>query len=464
MNLATPSDNAAVRTAQSEDLARAVAGDGPVLLVDVERGALLAANAAATRALGLAPEAAAGFDRAMPAWSTIRAFLDGAGSGSDRRSPPLPLLLWTPAGPATASGVLDEVRLDGRSLVRITLAADAAPATAPTAAGDAAARPAAANGHAETQVGDMATLREIARRIRSGIAATPAAAADAAPTPPSGPPRRPPPLDFKPMPVAAAAPDRGTLPSTDVAPAFDQLPDAATRKLAHELRTPLSAIVSLAEIMRDERLGAMGNARYRSYAADIHDTARHTLDLVATLLDGDAGVAGADAAAAPRIELEAVDLNDIAARCVSAMQPIGARSGIALAISPAAGLPALLADRRGLRQIILNVLSNALRFTPPGGRIELGTRLSGDGTIELAVADTGQGMSDADLARARGEPSTGAAPARIRLAGTAGGTGYGLPIVRDLVGAHGGSVAIDSVPGHGTTVTVTFPADLVLLP
>jgi len=250
-------------------------------------------------------------------------------------------------------------------------------------------------------------------------------------------------------------PDRAP-PADSVDPA--QLVSAAAR-LAHELRTPLSAIVSLAEIMRDERLGAMGNPRYKAYAADIHDTARHTLDLIGAMLDDSRDEANAAGGAAhPRLELDTVDLNDIAERCASAMQPIAARGGVTIALAPSDDVKAVLADRRAIRQIILNVLSNALRFTPKGGRITLATARRNDGTIELSVADTGSGMDPADIARALSSTTMAPAPPRIRLAGEHAGFGFGLPLVRELAEAHGGSLDIESVPEHGTRVVVILPA------
>lgn len=332
----------------------------------------------------------------MPAWAAIRAYLD---SGSRAHSGPGPLLFWTPAGPVTVTATLEAISRGEQPLVRVTLQSDLAHSTAEPPA--------------EPPAPTMAAT-----------AGTP----------------RPPPLDFKQH-------------------ADPALRDGAAAKLAHELRTPLSAIVSLAEIMRDERLGAMGNPRYKAYAADIHDTARHTLDLIGAMLDVDRDEANATGRAAhPRLELDNVDLNDIAKRCASAMQPIAARGGVAIALAPSDDVKAVHADRRAIRQIILNVLSNALRFTPTGGRITLATARRNDGTVELSVADTGSGMDPADIARVLAGTTTAAAPPRTRLAGEHAGFGFGLPLVRELAEAHGGSLDIESVPEHGTRVVVTLPA------
>jgi signal transduction histidine kinase len=226
------------------------------------------------------------------------------------------------------------------------------------------------------------------------------------------------------------------------------------------LRTPLSAIVSLAEVMRDEQFGPIGNSRYRTYAADIHDSAQHTLEVVMAMLGGSAHAAGGQVdVARTRIECDRLDLNALGRSAISAMQPIAARGGITLATEAADGLLMLFADRRAVRQIILNLLSNALRHTPENGRITLSTRRRDDGSVVLAIADTGSGMQPADIARALAQPRDRPLPARLRIAGERVGSGIGLPPVRELVEAHGGTLSIESTVGKGTRVTIAFPSD-----
>ena len=306
----------------------------------------------------------------------------------------------------------------------------------------------------EDRSDDMETLREIARRIRSG-SKTEARLVDA-----SEPQQGPPALDFRPAKAPPEVSSRVPLQPTD-----SRFRDNLA-KLVHELRTPLSAIASLAEIMRDERLGPMGNDRYKSYAADIFDSAQHTLDLVAATLEsaGDTADTKENSADSPQLQptnFTAVDVDEIARSCVSCMQPIATRAGVNLEFFPA-NVPILQADRRAVRQMILNIVSNALRYTPTNGNISVKTDRGRNGAVILEVSDTGSGMRSADLVRALSPPDprpVDTMPPRIRIAG--GHHGIGLPLVRSLIESHGGQFAIESKPGEGTRVTLTFPAERV---
>jgi signal transduction histidine kinase len=225
-------------------------------------------------------------------------------------------------------------------------------------------------------------------------------------------------------------------------------PDLA--KLAHELRTPIGAIVALAEVMRDERFGALGNPRYKGYANDIHQSARHALAVLTAMLDAGPGPNGR---ADPRgqMSFEPLELNALARGCVSGLQPMAAQSGIQLrtALNPRP-LP-LRADRRSIKQILLNLLANALKFTPAGGTITVATSSSTvEGPVDrtmlrLDVRDTGIGMSADLIADVLGR-NIDATPASV-----------GLPLARALAEAHGGHIAIAS-DGNGTTVSVHLPS------
>lgn len=453
MNISTPIDDKTAWAASPADPARLVEGAAPILLVDPSEAQVLAANKAAERLLGLAGPGPVDLDQAMPAWEAIRDF---AASTDMARGEKRPLLLWSATGPRVLDAIMEKFTRAGRVVVRIELSA------APVAA---AAREAPQSSRAAEQQADLATLREIARRIRAGTGGE-ARAEVSAPEPglelasAAVEVQAPPALDFRLLDAPAPTSSASAMPAAPAVTAGD----GAIARLAHELRTPLSAIVSLAEIMRDERLGTMGNQRYKTYAADIHDSARHTLDMIAAMLDGarddDAGARKGGATA--RLDLDGVDVAEIAARCVSAMQPIAARGGVALDARSAGDLPLVLADRRALRQIILNLLSNGLRFTPRGGTIVVAATRRDDGGVDLTVADTGSGMSEADIARALSP--TSAAPRRLRIAGQHVGMGFGLPLVRELAEAHGGVLLIDSKPGAGTRMTIRLPAASVLPP
>ncbi len=214
--------------------------------------------------------------------------------------------------------------------------------------------------------------------------------------------------------------------------AADRRPDLP--RLAHELRTPLAAIAALSEIMRDERLGPLADARYRGYASDIHESAKHAMSVVGGFLDPAAGQG-------PMMPVDFVELDagELAAGVVSALTPLAGQHGVHLTADITSDLPRLIADRRCLRQILNNLIANALKFTPPGGSVTLTVSYHTGGPIVLGVADTGDGMTPDELARARAGTS---APEPIRR--RSGGTGFGLPLVRALAAASGATLDIDS--------------------
>jgi signal transduction histidine kinase len=231
-------------------------------------------------------------------------------------------------------------------------------------------------------------------------------------------------------------------------------PDIA--RLAHELRTPLAAIAALAEIMRDERLGALADARYRGYAGDIHDSALHALGVLSSFLEP----ADARGKVLPMVFAE-IDVAEVAAGSVSALAPLARRAGVRLVLDAEPRLPHLVADRRSLKQILLNLIANAVRFTPPRGRVRVGTRYHCGGAVSLEVADTGDGMSAAELRRVLAAGAASGAAAASRRNGGAG-SGFGLPLVRALAAANGGSLEIESARGQGTRAIVRFAHDRVV--
>ncbi|MGE8941058.1 sensor histidine kinase [Leptospira interrogans] len=228
------------------------------------------------------------------------------------------------------------------------------------------------------------------------------------------------------------------------------LDDRMTRAtLAHELRTPLSAIMALAEVMKDERLGEMGNARYLVYAADIYDSARHALSVLGDMLVREPGE--------PETEASEADAEDIVRKCLSAMRELAKQASVELAVDFRASHGRVAIDRRSLTQILLNLLSNALKFTPAGGTVTVSTLLRPDGALELSVHDTGMGMLQDDIDQVL---SPSADPAKPRN----NGSGFGLPLVKALVAASGGALDMESKAGQGTRVSVIYPRERVLGP
>jgi PAS domain S-box-containing protein len=224
-------------------------------------------------------------------------------------------------------------------------------------------------------------------------------------------------------------------------------------RVSHEIRTPLNAIIGFAEVMIEERFGPVENERYREYLRDIRTSGEHVVSLVNDLLDISKIEAG-------KLDLHfsAVPLNDLVRDCMGLMQPQANRAHVVLRSSLSRDVPAIVADARTLRQIVLNLLSNSTKFTGPGGQVIASTSLSDMGEAVLRIRDTGEGMSDAELARAM-EPFRQLSTATIA---DRTGSGLGLPLTKALVEANRASMTIRSARGEGTVVTVTFPPTRVL--
>ncbi len=225
--------------------------------------------------------------------------------------------------------------------------------------------------------------------------------------------------------------------------------------MSHELRTPLNAILGFSEVMRDEVFGNLGSSQYVGYATDIHKSGEHLLGLINDVLDLSRIEAG-------RFVVRAEEINmPEAIRNAHAMFELRAAAvGIKLQSEFDSALPLLLADERACRQILINLISNAVKFTPPGGTVTTFARRAAGGGMEVGVSDTGAGIDPADVATVFEAFGQG----RHDIAVNEKGTGLGLPIVRGLVEAHGGKVALDSVLGKGTTVICTFPRERLSAP
>jgi len=215
--------------------------------------------------------------------------------------------------------------------------------------------------------------------------------------------------------------------------------------MSHELRTPLNAIMGFSDIMRQRLFGPMSD-RYAEYADLIHDAGAHLLELINDVLD-------MSKIEAERFELarESFDARDAVTSVVRLMRGQAERAGVQLrGVLPPDPLE-VDADRRAIKQIALNLVSNALKFTPREGSVTL-TAQADDGHLELVVSDTGVGISPKDLERI-GRPYEQAGDAASRAAGS----GLGLSLVRAFARLHGGEMDIESTVGEGTTVTVRMP-------
>lgn len=222
--------------------------------------------------------------------------------------------------------------------------------------------------------------------------------------------------------------------------------------VSHELRTPLNAIMGFSEVMRLGRFGEIDNEKYRGYVQDIHASGAHLLSLINDLLDLSKVEAG-------KLELNftAVSLSDLADYVLKMLQEPATAARVVMRKSMPADLPNVVADLRSMRQALLNLVSNAIKFTDPGGQVVVSAQLMNSGELKLRVKDTGIGMDD-DQLRSALEPF-----GRILTEGReVQGTGLGLPLTKALVEANRARLALTSEPRKGTLAEVTFPTTRVL--
>ena len=220
--------------------------------------------------------------------------------------------------------------------------------------------------------------------------------------------------------------------------------------MSHELRTPLNAIIGFAEIIKSGVLGARGEEKYQEYAGDIIQSGQHLLDLINDILD------------LSKIELGSeqpndvnIDVPELIASILVLMRERSRKASVKITTDFQKELPLLRADERKLKQILINLLFNSIKFTHPGGSVHLTVRCRpGEGYV-FAVEDTGIGMAPDHLAKAMQPFGQIDSDLNRKYAGT----GLGLPLAKELAEMHGGSLKLDSKLGAGTTVAVSFPSD-----
>jgi len=223
--------------------------------------------------------------------------------------------------------------------------------------------------------------------------------------------------------------------------------------MSHELRTPLNAIIGFSEMMLAEMLGPLGVPDYKSYTANIHESGRHLLDVINDILDVSRIEAGQ-----LTLEPEAVDLHHVLDSSLRLIQQRADAHQIHIHARIPDSLPMMMGETRRLKQVMLNILSNAVKFTPAGGSVTVSVRRAPDGAVVISVADTGIGMAAEDIPKAM-TPFT---QVDSSLARRYEGTGLGLPLAKAFVELHNGALSIASAPGKGTTVTMRFPADCLV--
>ncbi len=214
--------------------------------------------------------------------------------------------------------------------------------------------------------------------------------------------------------------------------------------MSHELRTPLNAIIGFSDMLKSELFGPMA-PRYKEYSELIHESGTLLLDLINDILDMSKIEAGRF-----ELALESFDAGDVVEATSRLLKQKAEQNGLTLQIDNRAPAP-ITADKRAVKQILLNLMSNAIKFTPRGGGVTVGANDMGD-RVALFVADTGVGIPSADLPRLGRPFEQATQDAALAKAGT----GLGLALVRSLAQLHGGDMTIESVVGRGTTVTVTL--------
>ncbi|WP_119459844.1 response regulator [Rhodospirillaceae bacterium SYSU D60014] len=243
--------------------------------------------------------------------------------------------------------------------------------------------------------------------------------------------------------------ERELVAARDAAEAGNRAKSEFLAAMSHELRTPLNAIIGFADIMAADTLGRDGYTNYKIYAKDIGDSGRHLLAVINDVLD----LAKQDAGRLELIE-DTIDIASMIEYCRQTVSRAAQDAGVQLSVAVDSAMPLVMGDQRRITQVLLNLLSNAIKFTNPGGQVDLTAR-NVDGCAVLEVRDTGIGMTNAEV-------SVALEPFRqidSRLSRKYQGTGLGLPISKKLTELHGGRFAIESVPGGGTCITVTLPAE-----
>jgi two-component system cell cycle sensor histidine kinase PleC len=223
--------------------------------------------------------------------------------------------------------------------------------------------------------------------------------------------------------------------------------------MSHELRTPLNAILGFSEVMTSEAFGPLPNQHYKDYAYDIYRSGKHLLNLINEILDLSRIEAG-------RHELreESILLAHCVEDAVHLLNMKARNKSITIVENYAEDLPRLWADERAIRQITLNVLSNAIKFTPSGGDIFMRVGWTTDGGQYLAIRDTGPGIPEEEIPVVLSNFGQGS----LAIKSAEQGTGLGLPIVQALVKMHGGTFNLDSKLRQGTEIVCTFPPGRVM--
>jgi two-component system cell cycle sensor histidine kinase PleC len=243
--------------------------------------------------------------------------------------------------------------------------------------------------------------------------------------------------------------------SVEQAQQANRAKSAFLANMSHELRTPLNAIMGFSEVMMDQHLGPLDNPRYLAYSGDIHASGRYLLGIINDILDLSKIEAG-------KMSLESAEefpLRDAVEGSLSICSNLGEKFGVHIESSLPPEDVHLLAVERMIRQILINLVGNAIKFTPAGGCVTIGGGSLPCGGYALTVQDSGIGMTEEDIHKAL----TPFGQVENKMTATHNGTGLGLPLAKAMLELHGGTLDIASAPGRGTCLTLNFPADRISL-
>jgi two-component system cell cycle sensor histidine kinase PleC len=223
--------------------------------------------------------------------------------------------------------------------------------------------------------------------------------------------------------------------------------------MSHELRTPLNAIMGFSEVMKDEHLGPVQNARYLSYAGDIHASGRYLLGIINDILD----LSKIEAGKMSLDHAEEFPLCQALEGSLAICTNLGEKFGVRVDCDMPPESLRILAVERMIRQIMINLVGNAIKFTPAGGSVRVAGIYSDDGGYCVTVRDSGIGMTPEEVVKALSPFGQ----VENRMTATHNGTGLGLPLAKAMLELHGGMLEIESVPGRGTTILLIFPAERI---
>ncbi|HWI29580.1 MAG TPA: HAMP domain-containing sensor histidine kinase [Stellaceae bacterium] len=230
----------------------------------------------------------------------------------------------------------------------------------------------------------------------------------------------------------------------------DRAKSAFLANTSHELRTPLNAIIGFSEVIRNETFGPIGNERYRDYLKDIYDSGCHLLRIINDILD----LSKIEAGKATLDREERVELVPAIEAALRMVQSQAEAERIAITLDFVGPLPAVSGSTRMLQQVFINLLANAVKFTPAGGKVTVRAERRDDNHVSVTISDTGIGMSDVDIEIAL----TAFGQVDSKMARRYEGTGLGLPLAKAIIDLHRGRLDIDSQRGRGTTMLVLLPS------